>query len=204
MSNQLLQDLIFRVSELERRLNNTIVEGVIAEVQASPYRVKVDYGTDEKPLLTGWLQVAVPRAAEAIVWWALEVGESVMVISPNGNMEQGTVYPATYSSDFMAPDNNLKKLVILFDDKSYFIYDKENKTMEVHTDESVKWTTKTFTLEAENFNVKAETRIDGNVQTTKDVTITGKSTASDHLSSGISGKGHIHIGNLGKPTSPPK
>lgn len=36
-----------------------------------------------------------------------------------------------------------------------------------------------------------------------DVEIAGISTASDHLSSGVSGKGHEHTGNLGQPTSPP-
>lgn len=36
-----------------------------------------------------------------------------------------------------------------------------------------------------------------------DVQIAGTSSAADHLSSGISGAGHAHTGNLGQPTSPP-
>lgn len=35
------------------------------------------------------------------------------------------------------------------------------------------------------------------------VQIAGTSTAADHLSSGVSGKGHAHTGNLGQPTSAP-
>jgi phage baseplate assembly protein V len=36
------------------------------------------------------------------------------------------------------------------------------------------------------------------------VEIAKTSTARDHLSSGVSGKGHDHLGNLGQPTSPPR
>ncbi|MDA8483586.1 phage baseplate assembly protein V [Pseudomonas resinovorans] len=36
-----------------------------------------------------------------------------------------------------------------------------------------------------------------------DIEVAGTSTATDHLSSGISGLGHLHTGNLGAPTSPP-
>jgi phage baseplate assembly protein V len=36
------------------------------------------------------------------------------------------------------------------------------------------------------------------------VEITGTSTAKDHLSSGISGNSHDHLGNLGQPTSAPR
>lgn len=62
-------------------------------------------------------------------------------------------------------------------------------------------------LQCKRFVVQASEQME--VQTplatfSGDVQIAGISRATDHLSSGVSGKGHDHLGNLGQPTSAPR
>ena len=114
MSDDLTMDLAARVAELERRLHDTIIYGVVSQVQLKPYRVRVDYGTPDAPQTTALLPVMVSRAAAAMTWWPLENGESVMVISPNGNTQQGRVIPATYSESHSQPDDQPDRLWVEF------------------------------------------------------------------------------------------
>ena len=114
MTDELIMDLLERVAELERRLNDTLITGVVSEVQYRPYRVRVDYGTEEVPQTTALLPVIVPRAARAILWCPLDVGEAVMVISPNGNTAQGRVLPASYTRTHDQPDDQADRLMLEF------------------------------------------------------------------------------------------
>ncbi len=114
MSDDLIMDLALRVAKLERQVNDTLITGVVSEVQHRPYRVRVDYGTADVPQTTALLPVIVPRAASAIAWWPLEVGEAVLVISPGGNTRQGRVLPANYTETHPQPDDEPEQLMMAF------------------------------------------------------------------------------------------
>lgn len=61
-------------------------------------------------------------------------------------------------------------------------------------------------LVCQRFVVEASASVDFQtplVTCSGDMVVAGVSTAKDHVSSGVSGKGHEHLGNLGAPTSPP-
>lgn len=77
----------FELADIERRLSNLIRPGTIAALDADSARVRVAIGE----LTTEWLPFFVRRAGMDIEWWAPEVGEQVLVLSPSGELAQGYV-----------------------------------------------------------------------------------------------------------------
>ena len=114
MSDDLVMDAMARIAELERRLNDTVITGIVSAVQHQPYRARVNYGTPDAPQTTALLPIVVPRAAAAKVWWPVDVGEAVLVLSPGGDTQQGWVIPARYSQAQPQPDDQAEKLAIEF------------------------------------------------------------------------------------------
>jgi phage baseplate assembly protein V len=81
-------------TELLRRLNNVVRYGTVVEIRyESPARVRVQTGE----LLTDWLPWSAVRAGDMTIWSAPTVGEQCIVLSPGGDLAQGTVLPAQYS-----------------------------------------------------------------------------------------------------------
>ncbi|ODS22904.1 hypothetical protein AB835_11675 [Candidatus Endobugula sertula] len=185
MSDNLVQQALQRIAVLERKLANTVVEGVVVEVQAKPYRVKVDYGEKNKPQLTGWLPVAPFRAGMADSWWPLDVGEGVTIISVDGALERGRVFPARYTESNVPPSENLDECQLNFGDGGYIHYNRA-------TSEGA-------------FKAPSKITLDSDVHITKTLTVDETSTAADHLSGDdlISGKGHNHNESIGSVTSKP-
>lgn len=91
--------LAYRVAELERRLNQMLRIGIVAEADYDAARVRVESGG----LLTDWLPWLTQRAMADRSWWAPGVGEQVLVISPCGDIGQGVVLPAIYQDAASAP-----------------------------------------------------------------------------------------------------
>ncbi|ENN2394439.1 phage baseplate assembly protein V [Vibrio alginolyticus] len=110
-------DLEERVSELERKLEEVFIRGVILESNSIERWVVVSYGTEESPMQTGKLPVKPIRSGKAIVWWFPEVGEAVTVISP-GDLRFGEVFPGSYYSEFPAPSDDPDLFLVEFGDGS--------------------------------------------------------------------------------------
>ena len=89
----------FRLAELERRLDNLLRWGTVAQADYAAARVRVQSGD----LLTGWIPWLTRRAAGDIDWWAPEVGEQVMLLSPCGDPAQAVCLPAVYQTAHPAP-----------------------------------------------------------------------------------------------------
>ena len=96
-----LEDLLYRVGEIERRLNRVLTLGVVAEVDLAVARCRVRYGaeatTDKIPWLT-WR-----AAGEDSSWWAPQVGEQVLLLAIGGELEGAVALPAIYSDARPAP-----------------------------------------------------------------------------------------------------
>lgn len=185
MSDDIVMDLVRRVSTLERKLANTIVEGVVYQVQANPYRVRVDYGTPETPQYSAWLPVVPLRSGSGNMWWPLEPGEGVTIISENSTLERGRVFPSRYTDDHPPTSQNLDEFQINFGDGGYLHYNRA-------TGEGI-------------FKAPTKITLDSDVLITKTLTVTDSSTAADHLSGDdlISGLGHDHNESIGSVTSKP-
>jgi phage baseplate assembly protein V len=95
--------LNYNVAELIRRLSNVLREGKIEEADYEAAKVKVRFSDD---LVSGWLRWISGRALEEVVWDAPEVGEQVLVLSPNGDLASGIVLPGLFSDAGLAPSAN--------------------------------------------------------------------------------------------------
>jgi phage baseplate assembly protein V len=122
------EPLEYRIAELERRLNNVLRKGVIEEADYDTARVRVRSGD----LLTGWLPWITRRASNDADWWAPEVGEQVMLMSPAGDPAQGVVQPAIYQQAHPAPENRETVRRIDFKDGGFFEYDRESGAMTIN------------------------------------------------------------------------
>ena len=72
--------------EIVRRLENVVRLGTVAEVRyETPARCRIKTGD----LVTDWLPWTTARAGGDRSWWAPEVGEQVIVLSPGGNTGAG-------------------------------------------------------------------------------------------------------------------
>ena len=90
-----LAQILRRLADLERRVPQLIRIGSVAEVLPEPYRVIVNLGTEEAPVLTGPLEVLVPRSGPSMVDFSpLDPGEGVLVLAPGGSARVMYVLPS--------------------------------------------------------------------------------------------------------------
>ena len=192
MSDDLVMDLMARIAELERRLNDTVITGIVSEVQHKPYRARVDYGTPDAPQTTALLPVMVTRAAAAKVWWPLEVGEAVLVLSPAGDTQQGRVIPASYSQAQPQPDEQAERLVIEFGGGNRLSLDRSSGKL-------------TLTLKGDiEINAPDRLRVNSQViECSGDVLDTADSNAASMRAMRATYDQHTHTGDNGGNTGAP-
>lgn len=110
-----------QLADLARRLANLIRPGLIAEADYARARVRVRAGE----LLTDWLPWLTHRAGGDVTWWAPEVGEQVLILSPDGEPAQAWVLPAGFSQAAAAPANRETVHVTRYQDGAVIQYDRE-------------------------------------------------------------------------------
>lgn len=91
-----------KINELERRQEAAVRVGRIEEIDASRGLVKVDVGTPENPLISGWVPWT-ERAGGIRTWTPPSPGEQVRLISPTGDMAQGWVDQGGFSNENVQP-----------------------------------------------------------------------------------------------------
>ena len=95
-------DQEYLLEELIDRLNNLIRIGQICEVRADG-RVKVKIGE----IITDWLDVLQNRASKSIQKYSPPtIYETVLIISPLGDLEQGYVLPGLFTEAIPAPESD--------------------------------------------------------------------------------------------------
>ena len=192
MSDDLVMDAMARIAELERRLNDTVITGIVSAVQHRPYRVRVDYGTPDAPQTTALLPVMVTRAAVAKVWWPLEVGEAVLVLSPGGDTQQGRVMPASYSQAQPQADDQPQRLSIEFGAGNSLSLDRSTGKLQL-----------TLTGDIE-INAPNRLRVNSKVmECSGDVLDTANSNAASMRAMRATYDQHTHTGDNGGNTSAP-
>ncbi|MDG6881054.1 Phage P2 baseplate assembly protein gpV [Phocoenobacter uteri] len=180
-----------------RRIEHIVRFGTIAKVDLKKALVRVQSGE----VLTDWLPWLNFRAGTTKSWSPPTVGEQCIVLSASGEMTMGVVLYGIYASN--APSSNGDEHLIEFPDGAICKYNHKThrltmtgiQTAYVQASESI-------VADTPNFVCTGDVRIKGNL------TVDGISTATDHLSSGISGKGHTHAYSWTDPagganTAPP-
>ncbi|CAA0097599.1 Uncharacterised protein [BD1-7 clade bacterium] len=190
-------ELVQRINRLERRLANILVEGVIAQVQTAPYQVRVNIGTEDEPQLTNWLTPTADRAGtNGQIWWPLEINEAVTIISPNGDIERGRVTRSRFTDVIPPPSTDLNMLQVNIDADNHFSFNRSTGI--------AKLAAKNTAVLQCNVEITENLTVNKNTTIKKNAAISGTSTAADHLSDGISGKGHKHPGDSGGSTQGPQ
>jgi len=121
------RDKEFAVTELDRRLANILRLGTVEEADYAKARVRIRCGD----LLTGWLPWMTGRAGKDLDWWAPDIGEQVMVLSPSGEPAQGAVLLGAYQDSAPAPETDGNKRTVVFEDGTKVTYDRSAHKLDV-------------------------------------------------------------------------
>lgn len=121
----MIDNILQRLAEVERRLSNVFLIGTITDADYDNALVKVEAGKLE----TGWLHWVTARASNDVDYWAPEIGEQVLVMSPGGDPELGVVLPALYQNDFPSTDTRPTIRRVRFADGADFSYDRQQSAL---------------------------------------------------------------------------
>lgn len=120
------------LGEIDRRLSNLLRYGTIKALDEAHALVTVDIGD----CTTDWLPWFTPRAGGDRSWWAPEVGEQVMVLSPSGELAHGCVLPAIFQDAHPANGNSKDVHRVTFGDGTVVEYDRSAHHLNVDTSAS--------------------------------------------------------------------
>lgn len=108
-------ELAARVAELERRAQNMLRHGTVAEVDAGKglMRMQIGEGDDGQPFLSPW--VPYGQIAGALkVHTPPSVGQQMTMISPTGDFRQAVAMPMTWSNQNASPSQSGSEHVLTF------------------------------------------------------------------------------------------
>lgn len=183
-----------RIQDLERRINNLLRIGTIETADYAVARVRVRIGA----LLTAPLPWITTRAGHDRSWWAPEIGEQVVILSPGGDLVQGVVLPSVYSDSKPQPENRESVYRILFSDGASLAYDREAHHLKasVPGDIAVQAEGRVDVLASGDVTIKGSSiTLDGPVSATSTIQAQANiSTSADVLAGAISLKNHKHGG----------
>lgn len=131
-----------------RRMAAMIREGVVSD-RRQDGMVRVDMGD----LTTDWLPQAGARVGDDVVWWPLDIGEQVIVLSPSGDSRNGLVIGGSFSDKKAAPSENLDRMVVRFRDGTEVFYDRAESIL------SITAVGETRVLASSDVSVESETLI---------------------------------------------
>jgi len=190
------------ISDILRRLENLIRIGTIAEVDTATALVRVAYAVDNSgaDVLSAWRPWLTHRAGPDSDWWAPEVGEQVLLLSPSGDLSMAIVLPAIYQDDFLPPAASADVRHIKFSDGAVIEYDRA-----AHHLKAVLPAGATTELVSDGgISIVGDIAVEGSITATVDITATGEVSDTDGTLSRLRSNynSHKHVGNLGAPTSP--
>jgi phage baseplate assembly protein V len=169
---EIIQNLILRLTELERKFENVVITGQIIEIDpVNPYLVRIGSGDFESGFRP-WVTNAAGTVKELRL---ASLGEKVALISPSGQPETGFVVPAGFCDAFppSATNPNEYKIVVIGDGAKVHLSSADTLALEC---------TNALTITAGSLSITAPTAIAGEVT----------QTGGDMTSDGISVQNHKH------------
>lgn len=114
-----IEELRQQVADLDRRLSNIVRPGQVVAVDPVKHFCRHKSGE----LVTGWIRWATTRAGADRDWWCPSVGEQAILFSPDGEPNQGWVFPAGFSDAFPAPDDDPARHVVAYADGMRIVHE---------------------------------------------------------------------------------
>lgn len=109
--------LLMRVSEIERRNDNTVRHGKVTDVDAEKQLARIEIGErDGKPVKSAWLSYA-QLAGDYKSHTPPTKGQQMTLFAPNGEIRQGVLLPFTWSNDNPSPSDKADEHVDTYGDK---------------------------------------------------------------------------------------
>lgn len=191
------------LATLARLIENLIRFGTVAEVQIAPPRIRVKTGT----LVTGWLPWQAMRAGLDAEWDPPTLHEQVILLSPSGQLANGVALTGIYSDAHPANGDREGLHRRTYRDGAVIEYDSVAHALKA-TLPAGGTTTLTsdggITLTGPVTHIGTYTH-KGDYLQTGDQNVTGTvKVSTDVLAAQVSLVSHLHVGNLGAPTSPPQ
>ncbi len=100
------------LQEIARAIRNLIRTGIVTDVDLVEGLCRVQTGG----MQTTWLNWLTCRAGRSRVWWALSVGEQVLLLAIGGELDTVFVLPGIFSDDNPAPSASPDALHVSFPD----------------------------------------------------------------------------------------
>jgi len=168
----LLEEMAFRLTELERRVNNTVREGRAVEIDpAKGVRVAIAEGSDGNPVLSPWIK-PMEQAGTLVSWSPPKIGQWFKLISPNGEIGPNSIaIPHSYANGIEQPSTNP-------DEPMFKVGNSE-----------VRLSGSAVTIKGSKLVIAADVEITGGI------IANGKNIGSDHAHVGVLPGG----GNTGEP-----
>lgn len=107
------------LAEIARLLSNLFRVGNVADIDYAARKVRVSSGE----LTTDWISWQVGRAGSTQTWDPPTVGEQILLLSPEGELNNAIVLMSLYSDDHDAPSSDPNKHVRLYPDGARIEYD---------------------------------------------------------------------------------
>lgn len=184
------------LAELHRRVSNLIRQGTVTAVKKGYCRVK----TGE--LVTDWRPYCTVRAGKAKKHWRPSVGESVLLLSPSGDLAGAYVGPSLFCDANPVPTDEENTEYTVYDDGAVIAYNPDTgllqavgiKKARVEASESAYVKSPDITLDG-NVKVTGTLTAQSGGQLTGDFSHNGKFTNTGGVTAdGISLKTHKHVG----------
>ncbi|PZE09703.1 phage baseplate assembly protein V [Pseudomonas sp. 57B-090624] len=208
------------LATLSRLIENLIRLGTVAEVDLATARVRIQSGR----LLTGWLPWLALRAGEDRVWNPPTEGEQVLVLSPSGQTANGVVLCGLFSDAIPANGETAALHRTTYRDGAVIEYDSAAH----HLRAILPGGGSTELVSSGGITLVGDVTHEGNYNQTGDYILVGDTTqqgdynqtgdlsqtgdqnvtgtvavGTEVVAAGVSLVKHLHLGNLGAPTSPP-
>lgn len=184
------------LAELHRRISNLIRQGTVTAVKKGYCRVK----TGE--LETNWRPYCTVRAGKAKRHWRPSVGESVLLLSPSGDLAGAYVGPSLFCEANAVPTDEENTEYTIYDDGAVIAYNPDTgklqavgiKKVQVEASESAYVKSPDITLDG-NVKVTGTLTAQSGGQLTGDFSHNGKFTNTGGVTAdGVSLKTHKHLG----------
>jgi phage baseplate assembly protein V len=172
-------------ADVEQMAGEVVQLGVVASVDPAAATCTVRLGD----LVTGELPWLAARAGALRTWSPPSVGEQVVVLAPEGDLDNGVVLPGLYSDANAAPAADPQIVHLEFEDGAVIRYNQSSHALQVTLPAGA-----TAAIEAPGgVTITGDVTITGQLSVFEDVAVAGTLTASsDVVGGGKSLKSHKH------------
>ncbi len=121
-------DIAYRLSELERRIENITTIGVILDTDYNNKKLKIKIGDT----ITDWLAWPAKIGRNFISWRPLRLGQQVVLCAPSGDLANAVIVAELYSDQQPSPSGHPDIDCVVFEDGTIISHDVATKSLEIN------------------------------------------------------------------------